>query len=262
MIKDWTKEQLEKIVAKCYSISDCLRMMGYGTNGENPKKLNMLIDRYGIDTSHFRRKRGYKKKTNKQVFRKGSLVSQSTLRTRFREVCEKYECYVCGMPPEWNGKPLTLMLDHIDGCHENNELSNLRWVCPNCNSQLPTTGFHGIRKYDKYGRPITGDRPPIVDEHDAKNRQKIKCPNCGRLMSRTAEKCRWCTDNEKREQAEEDMPVTRDELKALIRTKSFTEIGKQFGVSDNGVRKWCKRVALPISKKEIKSYTNDQWKRI
>ena len=260
MIKDWTKEQLEKIVSNSYSIADCLRKMGYSGTGETPKKLNILIERYGIDTSHFRRKRG-KNKTNKEVFRKGSIVSQATLRTRFKDVCEKYECYVCGLQPEWNGKPLTLMLDHIDGCHENNELSNLRWVCPNCNSQLPTTGYHG-RKYDKFGRPIVTDRIPIVDEHAPENRNKIKCPKCGRLMSRTAEMCKHCLDNEKREKAEEDMPVTRNELKDLIRTKSFTAIGEQFGMSDNAIRKWCKRVALPISKKEIKSYTDDQWRRI
>ena len=45
--------------------------------------------------------------------------------------------------PIWQGKPLTLILDHINGKNNDDRLENLRWVCPNCNRQLPTTGFHG-----------------------------------------------------------------------------------------------------------------------
>ena len=34
--------------------------------------------------------------------------------------------------------PLIFILDHIDGNSEHNKRSNLRLVCPNCDSQLPT----------------------------------------------------------------------------------------------------------------------------
>ena len=40
----------------------------------------------------------------------------------------------------WNGKPLKLILDHIDGQRKNNRPGNLRLMCPNCDSQLPTRG--------------------------------------------------------------------------------------------------------------------------
>jgi len=51
----------------------------------------------------------------------------------------KYECSICGQEPFWNGKELTLILDHINGVHTDDRLENLRWVCPNCNYQLDTT---------------------------------------------------------------------------------------------------------------------------
>lgn len=47
-------------------------------------------------------------------------------------------CAVCGHPDEWEGLPLTFVLDHIDGDAGNNARSNLRLVCPNCDSQLLT----------------------------------------------------------------------------------------------------------------------------
>lgn len=48
-----------------------------------------------------------------------------------------YSCEVCGIS-EWNGKKLSLEVDHIDGVHYNNIIENLRLVCPNCHSQTVT----------------------------------------------------------------------------------------------------------------------------
>lgn len=47
-------------------------------------------------------------------------------------------CAICRRPAEWEGQPLTLVLDHVDGNADNNVRENLRLVCPNCDSQLPT----------------------------------------------------------------------------------------------------------------------------
>ena len=48
-----------------------------------------------------------------------------------------YECALCGIK-EWNGKTLSLELDHINGDASNSSRENVRLICPNCDSQLPT----------------------------------------------------------------------------------------------------------------------------
>lgn len=60
------------------------------------------------------------------------------LKENFGDVCSE-----CGQPNTWNNKPLTLQLDHIDGNSDNNQLSNLRLLCPNCHTQTVTHGSKG-----------------------------------------------------------------------------------------------------------------------
>jgi hypothetical protein len=47
------------------------------------------------------------------------------------------KCEVCGIT-EWQGKPITMQLDHIDGNSHNHLYDNLRLVCPNCHAQTDT----------------------------------------------------------------------------------------------------------------------------
>lgn len=49
-----------------------------------------------------------------------------------------------------------------------------------------------------------------------------------------------------------DERPTKKQLLELILSKSFTEVGKIYGVSDNAIRKWCKSYGLPYTKKELK----------
>lgn len=57
---------------------------------------------------------------------------------RFLFTEQDQRCAMCRMAATWNGRPLVFILDHIDGNSENNARPNLRLVCPNCDSQLPT----------------------------------------------------------------------------------------------------------------------------
>lgn len=59
-------------------------------------------------------------------------------RLRKRVILEQGStCNHCGIV-DWNGKKLTLELEHIDGNHHNNARENVEAICPNCHSQTST----------------------------------------------------------------------------------------------------------------------------
>lgn len=85
------------------------------------------------------------------------------------------------------------------------------------------------------------------------------CKLCGKKLANN--RITYCRDCYKKSLIQE-MKVTRQELKDLIRIKPFTQIGKQFNVSDNAIRKWCEKFNLPKTKKEINSYSDKEWESI
>jgi hypothetical protein len=66
-----------------------------------------------------------------------NTASSHTLKIYLTET-KGYSCELCGLSGYWNGKKLTLQLDHIDGNSDNNTLENVRLVCPNCHTQTHT----------------------------------------------------------------------------------------------------------------------------
>lgn len=91
---------------------------------------------------------------NKTLFSEGKLVDRAVIYTIIVDR-DGNRCSECGIT-EWNGKPIRLWVDHIDGNAANNTPSNFRLVCPNCDSQSDTFGARnkgngrksqGLRQY-------------------------------------------------------------------------------------------------------------------
>lgn len=138
----YAKEYLESIVQNSKCITDVLKVLKLSPRSYYNYIKDMIIT-YSIDTSHFltisdRNKLGAT--SVNQYLVKGKLCISSTVfkKKLYASGLKKAECEFCGQGEIWNGKKMSLILDHGDGDHFNNEFSNLRILCPNCNATLDT----------------------------------------------------------------------------------------------------------------------------
>jgi hypothetical protein len=115
--------------------------------GGNYTNLRKRIKNWKIDVSHFLSRKEIIEKANKASSRslENILVKNSNYNTGngiknklYKAGLKQRQCEECGQGEEWRGKKMSLILDHIDGDHYNNEFINLRILCPNCNSTLET----------------------------------------------------------------------------------------------------------------------------
>lgn len=239
IISQYTIQELKQIASLSESFADFSRKLGYAaTSGDQYTILKQIVANNNIDISHFIITPTAIKRTRENVFIEGSTADQSTLRRFYCKEDVPYVCAICGQEPFWNGKEMTLILDHINGKNHDNRLENLRWVCPNCNIQLPTTNR----------RKETFDK-------------KYYCVDCGKEISKHAIRCLSCNGKYQATPVE-GMKVSREDLKTLIRTTPFTKIGAQYSVSDNAIRKWCIKYELPYKQTDIAKYSDEEWEDI
>jgi hypothetical protein len=70
----------------------------------------------------------------------------SKLRYRIKEGIKENRCELCGLTNTWNGKPIMLQMDHINGISDDHRLENLQILCPNCHSQTDTYCGRNIKR--------------------------------------------------------------------------------------------------------------------
>lgn len=142
----YTIEQVKNAVKGSKSWRQTAFTLGLnGDAGGNTKTLKKLAEKNGIDFSHFLGKRiNLGRKTWNHIpledwLKKGVIVKSTYLKKKLISagIIDNI-CVECELHDNWNGLPIELELDHIDGDKSNNLLDNLRLLCPNCHSQTPT----------------------------------------------------------------------------------------------------------------------------
>jgi len=141
----YTREMLEPAVAASTSIAGVLRLLGLRQAGGTHAHVSRTIKKLGLDTSHFRRwgphNVAHMKLPPEAILVRrpagSNRVSRKMLMRALLESGVVYECTICGVEGTWQGLPLCLDIDHIDGDFLNNQTENLRFLCPNCHRQTP-----------------------------------------------------------------------------------------------------------------------------
>lgn len=84
--------------------------------------------------------------SNAAVFTENSCYPRHRLKERIiKQELLDHSCQECGLGHEWNGKPIVLQLDHINGINNDHRLQNLRFLCPNCHTQQDTYAAKNIK---------------------------------------------------------------------------------------------------------------------
>jgi predicted RNA-binding Zn-ribbon protein involved in translation (DUF1610 family) len=146
----YTRDVLEPAVAASSSISGVLRYLGLRPSGGMHAHLSRTIKKLGLDTSHFRRWGPHnvahmRMTADEFLVRRppgSNRLKRRLLMRSMLEVGMEYRCAICGVDGTWQGQPLSLDIDHIDGDFLNNQIENLRFLCPNCHRQTPN--FAGL----------------------------------------------------------------------------------------------------------------------
>jgi 5-methylcytosine-specific restriction endonuclease McrA len=330
-----TKEQLEQTIKESYSMRSVILKLGLQEVGNIRAKIKKFIDKYNLDTSHWKGQ-GWNKGLNKHnsdqilrryneldIFNEESKVSTCIVRKWLEnEPLFVHKCQICNNE-KWQGSPIPLDLDHIDGNNRNNLRTNLRFICPNCHAQTHTYRGKNINKTKKivseetiieaiknsisirqvlytigltpkggnYNRIYNimhkynlqlkdKDILQIKTENDTKliktrnNGKELPDINIDILKSTlkyhgvvsTAKILnlseymikRICKKLEiklptvaERNKMLMKFEVTKEELEKLVQEMPLTQIGKKFGVTDNAIRRRCKKMGIEIPKRKV-----------
>lgn len=228
MIK-YTKELLSEVVRNNFSVREVIAEFGIKYTTSSYRYIKNKINKYSIDTSHFRSQTysGNIVKRIPVILAKNSTsyrVKAELLRKEMVKVGITYKCSKCGNNGKWLDEELTLQVDHKDDDCFNNEPDNLQFLCPNC---------HWLKTKKSYKKK------------DCKLESTRDLCSCGKAKCINSKVCKACRNKNSSSKRKVTRPE-KDILKSLILHKSFKQIGIDFGVSDNAVRKWCLTYGIDI----------------
>lgn len=163
----------------------------------------------------------------------------------FIGIIYNYQLYL--FPTTLATKSLTVRISKNDGCA--NTTSKLHYLEDFEIHKILDIDLHTWVALKEETRQTNGENYLIP---------RFSCKNCGSPVSTKDALCISCARIASRKVERPN----RLELKNLIRSTSFTQIAKQYGVTDNAVRKWCKVENLPFRVRDIKNYSDAEWEEI
>lgn len=231
----YTEQEAREAIAASRSYAETLRRLDLCASGGNWRTLHDWADRWAIQTGHFDPYAG-----NAAVSRSRDrpieyiLVAESTYSRRslknrlWAADLKPRHCELCGQGELWQGRPMGLILDHINGVRDDHRLENLRIVCPNCAVTLDT---HCGRRNRRDEERICARCSATF--HPKRRAQRFCSAACGTRYPRRKGTPKPALRRVKR--------PPHDQLVREIAESGYSAVGRKYGVSDNAIRKWVRQ---------------------
>lgn len=249
-----SRDKFQEIIYRMESKTDVLSYFGLKNKGGNYKTLNNRIKLEKIDDSKLKIKKTKRNYSNKafpleEVMVENSNYARSSLKKRLlKEKLLKNKCCICGLDGNWQGKPLIMILDHINGESNDNRIENLRMLCPNCNSQTSTFAGRKLKKSAKQcricGKKILQRSTFCVScsaSRSRKNKKKNKmiylC-SCGNKKRKNSKLCNSCNIKLPKLNKRKVERPSKEKLGKMVWKIPTTKIAEIYKVSDSAVSKW------------------------
>lgn len=241
---DNRKEQVRCLLETAKSYSEVLRELGI-PHGGNIATLKKYIRRWEFSFKEYHGCKHGSPSTRslrlEECLREDATCTQKTLKGKIlSERLLEPRCFKCGLGPEWDGSSLVLILDHINGKRKDNRLENLRFVCPNCNSQLDTFAGRNNRVEGRTRKKRLWSKRPPRNNNLPRPKITHQCLSCGITVGQKGRRCRACY-NVFQQRCKRPSVVELDQLLWQMPT---TDIAQRYGVSERAIRNWMEGYGL------------------
>jgi len=151
--KRYSKETIQQLANESICWTDLMKHMDIRFSGNNIQTVRKLIKHYKTDVSHFDARKAAAQNNSgtrsyDDIFCENSTALRPTVKSRILSLnLIPYKCSgpQCTITDTWNGQPIVLHLEHINGVGNDNRLDNLCFLCPNCHSQTSTYAGRNVQ---------------------------------------------------------------------------------------------------------------------